>query len=260
MDALDDRRSELGRLVDDLCVLTTAIGDRGTTLRELVHDGRMTAEAMSARDDALRAMLERLPDTLRQVRRTTTILDAVSGRAAPVVANLGYALRDLEPAVHALGPAASEGRSVMRELSAAAPLLEGTLDRVTRLAPAAARALPALRRAMCEVNPALKYLSPYDRDLAGFIQNFGSSGGYYDANAHAARLMVVVGESSQPFTNPAVRDALDLLLANDAVAKSYLYRYEPLPGPGNAGITASADMATGRKSVTGKYPRVRAEC
>lgn len=259
LDALDDHRAQVSRLVDDLGAVTGAIGDRGTALRELVGNGLATTEAVAAQDDALRAMLDRLPGTLQQVRQTTTLLDGVSGRAAPVVANLGFALRDLQPAVTALQPAASEGRAVMRELDAVAPRLEGTLDRLVDLRPRAVRALPALRQAMCEINPTLAHLAPYAEDIAAFTQNFGSSGGYYDANAHAARLNVVVGQSSQPFADPATREALDTLVG-DAFGQASLLRYNPLPGPGAGGLTASPEMATGRTQVTEPYPRVRAEC
>lgn len=257
---LADHRQQVARLVDDLGTITAAVGRRGDDLREVARAGRVTAAAVASRDDALRRMLAALPSTLTQVRRTTGTLDAVSGRAAPVVTNLASAVNRLKPTVTNLRPAAAEGGRVLALLGAVSPALGDTLDRLRALAPQAHRALPALRGALCEINPLASYLRPYSREIIGVIQGMGSAGNYYDANGHAVRLRVTIGESSFKGLDPTASRALDLLLKSGLVSRSHAFGYDPGPGAGNADQTATSTSDEGPATVSKKFPRVHAEC
>ncbi len=115
---------------------------------------------MSARDDALKQLIDVLPSTLAQVRDTTNVLSAVSQTGTPVVANLAATVSQIRPAVRVLAPAAGEGQALVSELGVAAPALQQTLGRLQGLAKPAADALPDVHRTLCQINPMLRYLGP----------------------------------------------------------------------------------------------------
>src|SRR5206468_10356444 len=140
---------------------------------------RVTFQSIAERDDAVRALLDAMPPTLRRVRSTTATVRAVTPRTAPVLANLAAAIDEAKPAVSLLAPAATEGRAVVSELGRAAPPLQGTLRRLRLLAPSTVRALPQVRAILCQVNPMAKYLRPYAEDVATLLNDMGSVTNYY---------------------------------------------------------------------------------
>jgi phospholipid/cholesterol/gamma-HCH transport system substrate-binding protein len=199
--------TQVTRLTDELGQLTAAIGERGAAVTQLASAARTTFQSIAGRDQDLRAVLDKLPRTLVQVRSTTAILRSVTASATPVLGDLAAAVNELSPAVHTLLPAAQEGRAVVSELGQTAPLLQSTLGRLRGVSAPAVRALPQLRGTLCQLTPAAKYLSPYAGELAALLQGMGSATNFYDANGHAARLFVTVGENTLNFLSPPPRPA-----------------------------------------------------
>jgi ABC-type transporter Mla subunit MlaD len=205
-------------------------------------------------------MLDRLPGTLVQVRSTTGILRAVTASATPVVSNLAAAVNELSPAIHTLLPAAQEGTAVVNQLGQTAPELQSTLARLRGLSAPAARALPQVGSVLCQLNPAAKYLSPYSPELAALLQDMGSATNFFDANAHAARLYVTVGEDTLKFLSPPVAAVVHSLLNTGVLGLHDTAAYNPFPAAGNAGETSTPADAAGWASVKARYPRITANC
>jgi len=261
---LDQDREHVAGAVARLGSVMDAVGERRATVRELARGALQSMQAVADRDRALERTLAVLPSTLGQVRRTSTTLGSVTSTAAPVVRRLAVAADDLEPAITRLGPASDEGRKLLAEVSRAAGPLGTTLRRATTLAPPLVKALPALRSALCEANPAIRYLKPYTDDLVQMIIGLGSAANAYDAIGHVIRLTPIVSESSLVGLPPEVSGAAHTLLRSGLLAKTSGLTLIPYPKAGRVGKDAAAPgdtvPTTDALRKTYKYPRVMPDC
>jgi phospholipid/cholesterol/gamma-HCH transport system substrate-binding protein len=257
---LNHDRAQVARLIDSLGSLSAAVGQRGTALQNLARSANVSFQAIANRDQAVEQTLRQLPATLDQVRSTTTILRSVTGQIAPVLSNLASAIVALRPAASLLRPAADEGQVVVNELGQTAPALQTTMARLQALSPPALRALPQLRSMLCQVNPAVSYLSPYAADLAALIQGLGSATNFYDATGHGARLMPSVGVDNLKIYNAPTAAAINQLLNTGLIGKAYSTGYNPYPAPGAAGDTSVGLGWYGPAAVKQQYPHIVAAC
>jgi phospholipid/cholesterol/gamma-HCH transport system substrate-binding protein len=261
---LANDRAQVGRLVQQLGDVAAAVGERGTAVMQLGRQGLASFRAIASRDDALRRLLDELPSTLAQVHTTATTLSSVTDRAAPVVANLAVALREVRPAVRRLYPAAQVGRSAVRELGAAAPSLQVTLRRLEELAAPAASALPQVRSTLCQVNPVIRYAKPYIPDITTAVVGLSSASNSYDALGHLIRLTPIITDNTLVGLPANVSTAAHTLLHAGLLSKSNGLSWDPYPAPGQTGVSsASGKTVLGPEALgkTGyKYPRILADC
>jgi phospholipid/cholesterol/gamma-HCH transport system substrate-binding protein len=261
---LADDRAQVGRLVQQLGDVAAAVGDRGAAVQQLGHQALVTFRAIGGRDDDLRRLLDALPPTLAQVRKTSTTLHSVTRRATPVLANLAVAVRQVRPAVRRLHPAAQEGRGVVRELGAAAPPLRRTLHRVQDLSSPLAAALPPLHETLCQINPVLRYAKPYLPDVTSFIVGMGSAANSYDALGHLIRLTPVLSENSLVGLPADLSAAAHTLMHAGLLGKSKSLSWNPYPAPGEMGKSTAAGKSILGPEALGKsgfaYPRITADC
>jgi phospholipid/cholesterol/gamma-HCH transport system substrate-binding protein len=260
MDVLHTDRAAVARLVDNLGAVSRSVADRGSAIRVLAREARVSFGAVASRDAALRDIIDALPSSLRQVRETSDVLRQTTGQAAPVLDDLARLLDEVRPAVNRLQPAAAAGSAVLRQLHSAAPVLSGTLSRARALSGPAARALPQLGRALCQFNPAIGYLKPYAPEMAATFQNLASGTNYYDANGHAARVLALIGENGFAGLSPQASDALKTLLDSGLLSKTHTLGYNPYPRPGDVGPPTEGLGQTGPRDFTGRAPRVPADC
>ncbi len=253
-------------LVQDLGDIASAAGARGSDILTLADDALGTFKAVSVEDRSLSGTLDQLPSTLSQVQTTAGTLAATSNTAAPVVQKLATTLRDLQPAITSLAPAASEGRTVVSQLHAAAPGLSTTLNKARALSQPAAAALPELKSMLCQVNPMLKYIEPYTGDVISFVQGFGSAVNSYDDIGHLVRLVPIVGDDSLVGLPANVSSAIDELAHAGLLEETTSLSWDPYPAPGQIG----KEHATGTDDVIGPsqlradtgyvYPHIATSC
>lgn len=264
VDVLDDDRRLVARLVDQLGRVTTEVGARGAAIDEIADQGLITLQALAARDGALSATLRGLPPTLDRVKHASATVGAVSGRVAPVLDNLTAAAQELRPAVNALTPAAAHGRAVVSNLGAASPRLQATLEQLTELSKTLPDAVPQLRKALCQVNPMLRYVEPYKDDVLGIAIGLSSASNSYDAVGHLIRLAPVINDTSASGLPAAVNTARSTLLNSGLFAKSKAVNYQPFMAPGLQGTTQATSNQPANAEALRKsgftYPRVTADC
>lgn len=266
VDTLHRQRGTVAQLVDQLGRVTAAVGDRGQAIQTIADQGLVALRAIGDRDQQLASTLRELPATLTEVKKATTTIADVSGRATPVVNNLAVALGDVRPAVQILAPAAKDGRAVIASLKAANP----ALDRLLRGATAATKplpgVLPGVRSVFCQLNPALRYLEPYKDDLLQSAFHLGSASNSYDATGHMVRLLPIVNENSLSGAPPAVLDAAHKLVSTGAFLPQKVINWNPYMKPGQIGkssATGSKGYPSGPEELKKsgyKYPRVEADC
>jgi ABC-type transporter Mla subunit MlaD len=259
-------RAQMGTLVANLASLSAAVGQRGAEITSLAQGAQTTFQAMSARDQAMRAFLDQLPSFLAQVRQTSNTLGSVTQTAAPVLANLASAIYSVRPAIALLAPAADMGRSVLDTLGAAAPTLRQTLTKVQGLAAPAAKALPHIHKTLCQVNPVLRYAVPYTADVISALGGLGSAANDYDGTGHLIRVMLSFGDNTFVGLPPAVSAAAYMLLHSGLISKTTgPLNFHPYPKPGQIGTetapaTGGARGPTEVPSTGYKFPHILADC
>jgi phospholipid/cholesterol/gamma-HCH transport system substrate-binding protein len=259
------RREQVAELVQRLGAVSSTVEDSDRTVATVATKGLRSLQAVASRDDALRSTLDALPGALTQVRATSGKLSSVTAVAAPVVANLAVALREVRPAVQTLRPAAQGGREVVRTLSTTAPKLDGTLKRVRSLAAPLNKALPELNQTLCNVNPVVRYAKPYTADIIAAVLGLGSASNSYDAIGHLIRLSPILGENSLVGLPENVSKAAYTLVHAGFLQKTTGLTWDPYPEPGKVGN----DSAGNGKAVSGpkelaasgyKYPHILSDC
>jgi phospholipid/cholesterol/gamma-HCH transport system substrate-binding protein len=265
-DRLEDDRETIGKLVDQLGTVATAVGERGDSIRTVARQGLTTFRALADRDESVSELIDTLPPTLRQVRSTTATLRSTSDAATPVVANLSTALRQVRPAFRQLKAGAAVGRRIVTQLDAAAPRLQSTLASVQKASPALSAALPQLNKVFCQANPALRYIKPYIADFMAFVSGLGSASNSYDAIGHTIRLMPVLSENAVLGLPTNIREtAFELIRKGVFNGTEMGVGFTPFPEPGQAetGFKAGDKSLVGPKDVPGsgyKYPRIMRDC
>jgi virulence factor Mce-like protein len=259
-------RARVAALVDDLGAVGTAIGQRGGDIETLARRALTTFDALSARDVAVRRLLEQLPSTLTQVQQTTATLGSVSRTATPVLYNLASTVTAVRPAVQLLAPAAREGRSVLHELGAASPALTGTLGEVRSLAGPATAALPAVHQMLCQLDPMIRYAKPYTGDVISMVDGLGSAGNDYDSVGHLIRITLVANDNSLVGLPANVSQAMFTLLHTGLIGKyAGPLTFDPYPAPGQVGRehASAGQSVVGPREVpsTGyRFPHVLSDC
>lgn len=261
VDLLHEDRARVARLIDNLGAVMRVVADRGASIRTASQDARTTFQAIGERDTAVENTLVALPPTLRQVRSTTRMLQAVSTRATPTVVDLTKTLSALTPVLRRLGPAATTGRQLVTELDRTAPRATTLVENLGRTAPVVAQTLPHVRQVLCEVNPALQYLRPYAKEIATVLQNLGSVTNWHDRTGNAARLFATLSSDDLAGFTPQVAKFVDELMGLGAVGGLGPMRgYDALPAPGTIGQLKDGLGVSGPSDVKKPYPRITAAC
>jgi phospholipid/cholesterol/gamma-HCH transport system substrate-binding protein len=195
---LDRDTAAVGRLVSTAAVVSTTLATRRTDLQGAITNTARTLDAVAAERTALQDVLARAPALLRQAgqtldetSRTGEAIKPVLRELRPAAAPLAKVLRQLPGVGADAGPALAQLRALLPAVRVALAGLPA-LDRAAR--PALLSTTSALRAAL----PIAAGLRPYAPDVvAGLFDGFtGTTGGYYDANGHFARIQLVTGAAA----------------------------------------------------------------
>ncbi|MBB6375641.1 phospholipid/cholesterol/gamma-HCH transport system substrate-binding protein [Pseudonocardia eucalypti] len=188
-EALKQVTHETGVLMDNLDTSEGAIAD-------LVSNSERITAATAGEKESFEELMRKLPPVLDSAKVATGSLTELAGALRPVAADLRAAGPDLGDGLRKLPPISHE----LRELT---PALDDTLDR----APKTLREVPRFhddvspvvdpaRDMLAELNPALRYIRPYGKEIGGFFANFAAMIGYRaEDNVHYFRLLALGNET-----------------------------------------------------------------
>jgi phospholipid/cholesterol/gamma-HCH transport system substrate-binding protein len=260
-DQLASDRQSVALLVDRLGGLMRTIGDGGDAVNALALEARHTFDAVAQRDAALDQTLAALPGTVRQVGDTMTTLRSASAHAAPVLSNLALAVREVSPAARLLRPGAQSGLGVVQALDEAANPLRKALAAGRAVAPSLNQALPAVHKLICQVNPVLRFVTPFSPELISTITGLASAVNYYDATGHAARIYALLGANSPVVFTPAMAQAVSVLTTAGLLHQLTQLGYNPFPAQGTVGQPPTVGLdASGPATAQNPYPHILADC
>lgn len=188
----------LERFVVQASAVVGAVASRDRDLEAGIAHAATSAQAVASETVALDDVLRRAPSVLRRSNSTlvdlrAALIDLLPAlhEARPVAPRLARLLRTLSPLVPRLAPVVSDVRALLPDLHTTLTELPAT-DSVAR--PALASTVSALRGAADIVAGARVYTPDL---VAGLLNGFGgTTGGYYDANGHFARIALMGNQAT----------------------------------------------------------------
>jgi phospholipid/cholesterol/gamma-HCH transport system substrate-binding protein len=194
--ALTRGDGDLEKLVVAGAAAASDATSRPEDLDQLVGNALGATGAVAQESAALESSLGRLPATLRRTNTTLVNLRSLLGDVRPLVREarpaaplLSDVLDRLRPLVRDARPVISRTRGVIDRGGTHRDLL-GALEGLIGLGRAAVPAFDSTVKTVRDALPVVRDVRPYTPDLIGGVFNGfgGSTGGYYDANGHYARI------------------------------------------------------------------------
>ncbi|WP_020498652.1 MlaD family protein [Sciscionella marina] len=235
LDAIAAQSEDLKGLARQLPVALDALNSGQDDLGKLVDSADQLAKATSGQRADLEQTVRLLPGTLGKVRTASGKLGQLSGSLAPVVSNLRTAAPALSSALRQLPGTTSELRAMLPALNGTLDRAPATLNRIPTVAGDLNAALPQLRERLRDLNPMLRYLSPYGKDIGSFVANFGSSFAHTTTNGDNVLDLFTVANEQSVRGNP-----LNL-------GKGIFTQSNPYPAPGEQSHLGP---------FNGKFPRL----
>ncbi len=143
--ALEDRRTNIRRSINNLREVVEAVGEKDTQLTQLIDSSNAVFRSFAAQDRNLRSALQQLPETLEQTNGALRRVDQLARVMGP-------ALGDLRPTARALGPTLRQVRPFLRETT---PVIRDELRPFARDVQPTVRSLRPAARDLAEVTPDL---------------------------------------------------------------------------------------------------------
>lgn len=235
MTAIAAQSDDLERLSGELTTALEALDTGQGQIAELVSGANRLTAATAGQRQNLEATVRKLPALFAGMTRTAGDFDRVSAELDPIAADLRAAAPGLDRALVQLPATTADLRGLLPPLQAVLDKAPATLDRVPAFGEVTRDVIPAAITLLRDLNPMLRYLKPYGRDIAQMFTNFGGSFHHYGDDGGSYVFLRPVFDPLSVRPNPVE------LPINPLIQKN------PYPGPGGF-----ADL----KPFTGDFPRV----
>ena len=210
----------LERFLVDSSQLVTALAERRDDLSGLIGNLNQTTRALGDQKGALADSVERLPPFMRRANTTFVNLraalddvDPVAEAAKPVAVRLDPFLVQARRFASDAEPTVADLRTVVRRRRADNDLID-FLDTVPRLTDIAVEdkqrngkarpgAFPQAASAFKDAAPIVGEARPYTTDFLGWLDDFSTTGGGFDALGAYSRAFIGFGEN---LTGPVKRN------------------------------------------------------
>jgi phospholipid/cholesterol/gamma-HCH transport system substrate-binding protein len=236
LDAIAAQSADLRQLSTELTKVFDALDTGQGEIVDLVSNANKLTAATAGQKSNLEDTVRKLPPLLRAASSASQQLDRASGALAPIAVGLRTAAPDLNQALLQLPATSAELRRSLPPLQSVLHRAPRTLNKVPDFGDATRGLIPPTINLLLDLNPALRYIKPYGRDIVQLFTNFGASFHHYAADGAAYAYF-------RPIFQPLSVRAQSIKLPNGPLTN----QVNPYPGPG--GLT---DL----RPFTGTYPRV----
>ena len=218
---LTNERPVLERALVNGSDLVTAVAQRRESLASLVGTAEQATGALARQKGALAESIELLPPVMRRANTSFLNLRAALGDLDPLVADAKPVARNLSPLLSDARAVAAAARPTLRDLRSAirrpgrgndavevvraVPRLAdiAVVRRERSISPGGRRvalgetdgAFPQATEAFRDATPVIAFARPYSMDFVGWLDDFSSTGGYFDALGGQTRTHVNIAEN-----------------------------------------------------------------
>lgn len=247
---LNRQRAQVADVVAQTGTVMQALANRTEDLRTLITAAQQTAQSVASRDAALQETLIQLPPTLQQARTSVATLVGFAGLATPVISNLRVAVENLGPVMRQLRPTAAAARRLFVDLPPFLKVANPLLGSLRRFSTAAKPAVPSIEALLSQANPALAYISPYYKEIGGFLENFGDGVQKDSAGDYIGRCLCPISLETYSGFTPAEQALVQSLVAAGGLGGIANPTANPLRAPGS--------LPAANQPFTGTYPQISA--
>lgn len=196
-DAVAAQSENLTDLVSRTSTLLAALHTSEGELGQLIASADSVTRATAGQERSIQQTVRRLPAALKDGRTAFADLRALATDLRPVAENLRVAAPHLTTALTQLPATSRDLRALLPDLDSVLERAPATLVKVPAFATDVSRLVPDARDLFAQANPMLRYIAPYDRDLAAFFTNFGAVMATTDeAGLNYIRLAPVMGNTA----------------------------------------------------------------
>jgi phospholipid/cholesterol/gamma-HCH transport system substrate-binding protein len=187
---IDADQQAFERFVVESAAVVSAVGSRNTDLESGIANASVLAASVARERGSLDTVLRGAPAALRRANTTLVNLRATLQDARPALRELKPVAPRLDTTFKVLEPLARHARPAVGDLRRLLPDLESALRDLPAVQRSASPAFKSTTSALDKAMPVVVGVRPYAPDLIGGLFNGfgGSTGGYYDANGHYARI------------------------------------------------------------------------
>ncbi|HEX4395783.1 MAG TPA: MlaD family protein [Mycobacterium sp.] len=218
--AIAAQSADLKQLVSELETLFSTLDTGDGQIVQLVDQANRITAATAGQRGAIEGTVRRLPGVLASASTATGHLTDLSRALSPVAADLHRAAPDLNAALLELPGTTRDIRGLLSPLDGALSRVPDTLNRVPPMGEQVRALIPPATSLLRDLNPALRYLKPYGKDLSQFFPNFGAA--LHQRGDRGENFL-----AAQPIQNPYS------LVPNPLyIGPGLLAGYNPYPEPG----------------------------
>lgn len=193
LDALAAQSEDLRALGANLTTVLRSLNTSQGQIATLVSGAQRLTQATTQRQEALGQTFQRLPGVLESADDATGSIHELSDSLSPVAKDLREAAPYLTTALKELPATSKDLRALLPDLKKVLDRAPATLDRVPRFGKDVRGLVPPTQKIVRDLNPALKYVSPYGDEVGTFLANFNSVLSYTDERgANFIRLRPII--------------------------------------------------------------------
>ena len=161
---LADQNDQLASLASDGDQVLAPLAENRTSITGFLTNARIAGEATAERSVDLEAQIQKLPETLRQIRLTMIDLKGFADQGTPLMRDVGDVAPSLNRATQKLAPLARAGVPALRTLGTAAE--------------AAGPKLVAADPVVVQTRDLTKKTTPTSKDLSDLLTTFAKTQGF----------------------------------------------------------------------------------
>lgn len=184
---LAGQTADLQNLVRQTGTLLGVLDEGQGQIGDLSTSAEAVSRATASSSTALAQSIQELPGVINAAHGASGSVEAISNALSPVAANLQAAAPTLNRALIVLPPTTRSLRAVLTPLNNALVDAPATLGPLPTTARDVTNVLAPATNLLSNLNPTVRYLAPYNRDIAAFFSNFNAAAqSHRDANSYFA--------------------------------------------------------------------------
>jgi phospholipid/cholesterol/gamma-HCH transport system substrate-binding protein len=234
LDVVASQGQQLRQISRELTTISDALDVGQGQIAQLVSSANDLSGATSGQRANVQAMMRKLPGVLDGADSAASAVSDLSGVLSPVAGDLRRAAPALNDSLDQLPDASNSLRQLLPSLRSVLHEAPDTLHRIPKFGDEARTVFPPATDVLRDLNPALRYIKPYGKDIAQLFASFGA-GIHYFGDEGASYIYL------RPYFTP------DSLRPDPVKFPSTLAPSNPYPAPGSLN-----DL----KPFSGNYPRI----
>jgi phospholipid/cholesterol/gamma-HCH transport system substrate-binding protein len=208
---LNQQQGNLQRLINNLGVVLTTLGNHSADVQSLVTAGNQVFSSTAARDTQLEATVNALPPFMTQLRSTLQTLNTTLGIARPTLSQIRRSAPLVRPALSVLIALSGPALNLLHQTPSLIILANRALPAIAQFSSAFNQVLSPLLQAAQQVVPVINYIQLYPQDI---LAAFGNLPALLNASAPASNGITkyiraaitlnnesLFGQSQRPSTN-----------------------------------------------------------